>query len=104
MINFCNHLFATYSVENFEVKVTCDRDENGNPVETDVMPFLTKGNLTYLYNVLINRISSDDDDEVVFTINGIEQPYNYGVYALDNVLVKSLTVNKDCSFYIKYNL
>ena len=100
MINYNGQLFASYYVQNHEVKVVCEKDENGNPKKTDVMPLLTKDKLTYLYNVDINRISSVD---VTFTVNGIELEA-YGSYELKNVLIKSMSVDRDCTFYISYNL
>lgn len=104
MISYNGQLFASYHVQNHEVKVVCEKDENGNPKKTDVMPLLTKDKLTYLYNVNINRTSSVDGKDVTFTINGIELGQAYGSYELKNVLVKSMSVDRDCTFYISYNL
>ena len=104
MINFNNHLFATYQITGKDITITCDRDADGNAIPTDVMPFLTKDKLTYLYNVEIQQFYSENDGKII--INGIEMEGNNGssTFSLQNILVKSFKVTNDCNFNISYCL
>lgn len=105
MVNYKEHLFADYEVHSKSFTITCDRDKDGNFVETDIMHLFLKKDFKYLYNVELSSAYSEYED-FEMKINGIKIEGNNGssCYSLENVLVQSFTVNRDCSFFISYNL